>query len=81
LSRVAALWQPRLWRQMSLLCAVWVGICFGWYGLSNWIPSLLQAKQVSMCWSGQLSPSCLYETSLVVALFNAPGNLLSFALV
>lgn len=78
---VGSLWHPRLRRQTLLLCVVWVGICFGWYGLSNWIPTILKAKRVSLCWSGELSPSCLYETALVVALFNAPGNLLSLALV
>jgi putative MFS transporter len=78
---VGSLWHPRLRRRTVLLCVVWFGICFGWYGLSNWIPSLLKAKQVSLCWSGETNPSCLYETSLVVALFNAPGNLLSLVLV
>ena len=81
MAKLAALWEPQLWRQTCLLCLVWAGICFGWYGLSNWIPSLLEAKHISMCWSGALSPSCLYETSLVVALFSAPGNLLSYLLV
>ncbi len=78
---VVSLWHPRLRRRTVLLCVVWFGICFGWYGLSNWIPSLLKAKEVSLCWSGEENPSCLYETSLVVALFNAPGNLLSLVLV
>ncbi|EKX55521.1 hypothetical protein GUITHDRAFT_62632 [Guillardia theta CCMP2712] len=79
--RVRQLWQHRLRTRSFLLALVWIGICFGWYGLATWIPTMLKEKNVALCWGEASTRSCLYQTAVLVALSNLPGNILSLLLV
>lgn len=76
-----SLFHPRLCLRTVLLGVVWIGICFGWYGLNTWIPTLLKKKEVHLCLDKSDAENCLYQSALVVALAAAPGNALALAIV
>jgi MFS family permease len=42
--QVQAMLSDRLRSRTLLLAAVWVGICYGWYGLNTWIPTILKER-------------------------------------
>lgn len=65
----------------SLMCVIWVGMCYGWYGLDLWIPSILSRRGVHMCQNPAASEECLYQTSLWIALANIPGLILVYLCV
>ena len=71
------LFSPRFRVRTGLLGVVWVGICYGWYGLNTWIPTILKDRHVELCFASSGSDSCLYQSALLVALASLPGNLLS----
>mmetsp|Transcript_22912 Transcript_22912/g.54147 ORF Transcript_22912/g.54147 Transcript_22912/m.54147 type:complete len:186 (+) Transcript_22912:362-919(+) len=57
----------------TLLCVVvWFAICFGWYGITVWIPTFLEEKHIQ---------ENLYFSAFLVAAANLPGNIVSALVV
>jgi len=81
LSEFLELFSARLRTRTFLLAMIWMGICFGWYGLTTWIPTLFKQRGVNLCFNGADRMSCVYQSALFVACANAPGNIISLLLV
>ncbi|WP_261663658.1 MFS transporter [Deinococcus sp. Marseille-Q6407] len=62
-----------LGRRTALLGAVWFGLSLGYYGIFSWLPSFLKAGGMEL---GQV-----YRTTLLLALAQLPGYVLSAYLV
>ncbi|MPY65913.1 MFS transporter [Deinococcus sp. SDU3-2] len=69
----AALFAGALRRRTVLLALVWFGLSLGYYGIFTWLPSYLRA--------GGLDLGAVYRTTLLLALAQVPGYLLSAYLV
>ncbi|WP_104990789.1 MFS transporter [Deinococcus sp. NW-56] len=69
----AALFAGVLRRRTVLLALVWFGLSLGYYGIFTWLPSYLRA--------GGLELGAVYRTTLLLALAQVPGYLLSAYLV
>lgn len=63
------LFQDGRTRDTMALIVAFAAMSFGWYGTSLWMPTVFAARGAS--------GSQLYKENLLVALANAPGNLLS----
>eukprot|EP00042_Codosiga_hollandica_P040885 m.357899 g.357899 ORF g.357899 m.357899 type:complete len:556 (+) comp55978_c1_seq1:140-1807(+) len=69
-TNTVVLFKPPLRRNMLILCAVWYALCFGFYGLSLWLPNFYKYGGVS-------EDSDIYFISLLSAIANLPGNIIS----
>mmetsp|Transcript_17706 Transcript_17706/g.43327 ORF Transcript_17706/g.43327 Transcript_17706/m.43327 type:complete len:482 (-) Transcript_17706:138-1583(-) len=68
-------------RETWLLCGVTAGMGFGWYGLIMWMPTLFKARHVNLCLDPTAPQECVYQSALIAASSNLPGNLFSILLM
>eukprot|EP00961_Rhodomonas_salina_P163248 2198850-Rhodomonas_salina.1 len=70
----AKLIQPPLRSRFLLLSAVWMGICFGWYGLVLWIPTLLKRYGTELCWDNSDAKVNSASSSSRLGLYEMSGT-------